>query len=181
MYILGIVFCEGPFWQKQRKFSLQHLKNFGYGRKEMEERILEEAKDLITVFKKQCQQPIWMHTAFDTSVINVLWAMIAGQRYSIEDEKLKRLMQIIHDAFKAADISGGMLNQMPFLRFIAPNKTGYIKLKNVLVSLWEFLEETIKEHQETVCLSHARDLIDAFLQKMQLKVDSSFTSNSAPR
>lgn len=177
--ILGIVFCEGPFWQKQRKFSLQHLKNFGYGRKEMEETILEEAKDLITALKKQCHQPIWMHTAFDTSVINVLWAMIAGRRYSIDDAKLKRLMEIIHDAFKAADISGGMLNQLPFLRFIAPEQTGYRKLKKVLVNLWEFLEETISEHRQTVCLSHARDLIDAFLQKMQLQVDPSFTGNTA--
>lgn len=178
--ILGIVFCEGPLWQKQRKFSLQHLKNFGYGRKEMEEAILEEAKDLMAALKKQCHQPIWMHTAFDTSVINVLWAMIAGRRYSIDDAKLKKLMQIIHDAFRAADISGGMLNQLPFLRFIAPEQTGYSKLKKVLVNLWEFLEETINEHRKTVCASHARDLIDAFLQKMQLQVDPTFTGSRAP-
>ncbi|EFA01264.1 cytochrome P450 15A1 [Tribolium castaneum] len=174
---LGIVFSDGQFWQKQRKFSMQHLRNFGFGRKEMEEKIEEETKDLIAVFKKQCSEPIWMHTAFDVSVLNVLWAMMAGERFNINDERLRKLLKIVHDAFRLTDMSGGMLNQLPFLRFIAPETCGYNQLVDVLVRMWEFLQETISEHRKTLCSSHARDLIDAFLQKMDIQSDSSFTDD----
>jgi methyl farnesoate epoxidase/farnesoate epoxidase len=106
----------------------------------MEEKIQEETRDLISMFKKQCSEPIWMHTAFDVSVLNVLWAMMAGERFNIDDERLRKLLNIIHDAFRLTDMSGGILNQMPFLRFIAPETCGYNQLVNVLVRMWEFLE-----------------------------------------
>ncbi|KAJ8922282.1 hypothetical protein NQ315_004221 [Exocentrus adspersus] len=162
---LGIVFSDGQFWKKQRKFSFQHLRHFGLGRKEMEEKIQEETRCLMDVFKSQCSEPIFMHTAFDVSVLNVLWAMIAGRRFDIEDKRLRELLQIIHDAFRLVDMSGGLINQMPFLRHIAPNACGYNKIMNILNRMWTFLEETISEHRKTICLSQPRDLIDTFLQK----------------
>ncbi|XP_063920154.1 methyl farnesoate epoxidase-like isoform X2 [Zophobas morio] len=174
---LGIVFSDGQLWQKQRKFSLQHLRNFGFGRKEMEEKIVEETRDLITVFKKQCSEPIWMHTAFDVSVLNVLWAMMAGERFDINDERLRKLLNILGDAFKLTDMSGGILNQMPFVRFVAPETCGYNQLMDVLIRMWEFLQETITDHRKTLCSLHARDLIDAFLQNMNIKSDPSFTDD----
>nr|ARE68678.1 methyl farnesoate epoxidase [Epicauta chinensis] len=176
---LGIVFSDGQFWQKQRKFSLQHLRSFGFGRREMEEKIVDETKDLIALFRKQCSEPIWMHTAFDVSVLNVLWAMMAGERFNVNDERLLKLLQIIHDAFRLTDMSGGMLNQLPFLRFVAPDVCGYNKIVSILTRMWEFLEETIDQHKRTLCGSHARDLIDAFLQKMNVKNDNdaSFTDD----
>lgn len=136
----GIVFSDGKLWQKQRKFSLQHLRNFGFGRREMEEKIQEETRDLIAIFNSRGSEPIFMHTAFDVSVLNVLWAMMAGERFEIEDVRLIKLLQIIHDAFRLTDMSGGMLNQMPFLRHIAPDVSGYTQTVSVLTRMWEFLE-----------------------------------------
>nr|QYV43140.1 methyl farnesoate epoxidase / farnesoate epoxidase [Colaphellus bowringi] len=175
---LGIVFSDGPLWKNQRKFSLQHFRNFGFGRKEMEEKIHEETKTLIEIFEETASEPILMHKAFDISVLNALWAMMAGERFEINDERLKKLLEIIHDAFRIVDISGGVLNQMPFLRHIAPNASGYNQIKNILERMWDFLEETISEHKKTVELSQQpRDLIDAFLQKIDIKNDPSFTDD----
>ncbi|TKR73228.1 hypothetical protein L596_020563 [Steinernema carpocapsae] len=39
---LGISFASGPGWLEQRRFSLRTLRNFGFGRNIMQERILEE-------------------------------------------------------------------------------------------------------------------------------------------
>lgn len=139
------MFSDGQFWQKQRKFSIQHLKKFGLGRKEMEEQIQEETRDLIRVIRSELKEEneIYMNTLFDTSVLNVLWAMMAGERFQLDDERLKKLLEIMHDAFRITDISGGMLNQLPLLRFIAPNATGYNKLMEILTRMWEFLEVCI--------------------------------------
>ncbi|KAI7815650.1 cytochrome p450 [Rhyzopertha dominica] len=172
---LGIVFSDGSHWEKQRKFSLQHLKHFGLGRREMESRIDEEARDLVDMLRRQCSGPILINNTFDISAINVLWAMMAGERFNLDDARLVKLLGIIHDAFKVVDISGGLLNQMPFLRYIAPKACGYTQTIHTLKRLWDFIEETISEHRRTVSSAHARDLIDAFLLKMEAKSPANAT------
>nr|CAI5855416.1 unnamed protein product [Callosobruchus analis] len=151
---LGIVFSDGQFWKKQRKFSLQHLRSFGFGRKEMEEMIQDETRSLIQIFEDCCDR----------------------ERFDIEDVRLKKLLQIVNDAFRLVDMSGGLINQMPYLRHIAPNACGYNKIMDVLTRMWQFLEETIAEHRKTMSyMQQPRDLIDAFLQKMEYTDDTSFT------
>lgn len=40
------MFTEGTFWTEQRRFSLRHLRDFGFGKKSTEHVIWEEAEDL---------------------------------------------------------------------------------------------------------------------------------------
>lgn len=147
---LGIVFSDGHLWQKQRKFSLHHLKQFGYGRKEMEEQISKEVKVLVENLTHECSKPLDVHRLFDVTVINVLWSMMAGERFDLNDIKLKQLLAIINDMFRSTDISGGMLNQLPFLRFIMPDKCGYNLHLSILQRMWTFLEvclaQTLKNY-----------------------------------
>lgn len=106
----------------------------------MIEKVEEETAYLMEEFMKKSNEPILMHDAFDISVINVLWTMIAGERFDLEDAKLKQLMGMIHDAFRMLDMSGGVLNQIPFLRYIAPKISGYEQIMEVMQGLWDFLE-----------------------------------------
>ncbi|XP_023015476.2 methyl farnesoate epoxidase [Leptinotarsa decemlineata] len=175
---LGLVFSDGSFWRHQRKFSIQQLRNFGFARREMEEKIQEETASIVEIFKKHNSQPIDMHNVFGISVLNGLWAMMAGERLDSDDERLKKLLEIINDCFRIVDISGGLLNQMPFLRHVAPETTGYNKLKEILDRMWEFLEETITEHRKHLELSEQpRDLIEAFLQQIHINNDPTFTDD----
>lgn len=50
------------------------------------------------------------------------------------------LLKMIHDSFRVIDMSGGILNQFPFVRYIAPNLSGYKPLINTLSPLWAFLK-----------------------------------------
>ncbi|CAG9763050.1 unnamed protein product [Ceutorhynchus assimilis] len=174
---LGIIFSDGQLWKKQRKFSLQHLRNFGFGRKEMEEKVTEECRALVENLSQKCNDEIFMHNAFDVAVLNALWAMLAGQRFEVEDARLKKLLQIIHDCFRIVDMSGGLINQLPFLRYIAPSASGYNQILDVLTRMWTFLQETIDEHRRTLTPSQPRDLIDAFLHSMSINIDESFTDD----
>lgn len=173
---LGIVFSDGELWQKQRKFSVNHLRHFGFGKKDMDMKIEVETKDLIDVFRKQCDKPIEMQTAFDISVLNVLWSMMAGNRFSLDDIRLQTLVNCIHHTFTLLDISGGILNQMPVLRHFAPDKTGFNDVVYGIEKLMVFLREVVDEHKSTLCSSHSRDLIDSFITKMdQPQKHESFT------
>jgi hypothetical protein len=43
----GLIFTEGPYWLELRRFTLRHLRNFGYGKTSMESLIMQEVDDLI--------------------------------------------------------------------------------------------------------------------------------------
>lgn len=91
-------------------------------------------------------------------MLNILWALLAGHRslsgisskslfddrfsfrFALEDERLTMLLKMIHDSFRVIDMSGGILNQFPFIRHIAPNSCGYRPLINTLSPLWAFLK-----------------------------------------
>lgn len=106
----------------------------------MDSRIEIEAMELVSVLKRKCNRPVTVHNTFDVSVLNVLWCMLAGERFHLDDARLQKLFTIVHDAFKAVDISGGLLNQLPLLRYVAPDLCGYTAVRRTLENLWGFLE-----------------------------------------
>jgi methyl farnesoate epoxidase/farnesoate epoxidase len=47
-YILsGVFFSDGTFWVEQRRFTLRHLRDFGFGKSNMETSIFEEIEEVI--------------------------------------------------------------------------------------------------------------------------------------
>jgi methyl farnesoate epoxidase/farnesoate epoxidase len=88
-----------------------------------------------------------MHNAFDISVLNVMWTIMGGERFDLEDEQLTCLMKTVHNSFRIIDMSGGILNQFPAVRFVMPDKSGYRPLIKTLEPLWKFLKVRIfKKH-----------------------------------
>lgn len=58
--------------------------------------------------------------------LNVLWVLVTGARFSSWDDScLQRLLQLMSQRSRAFDMSFGMLNQFPWIRFIAPEWSGY--------------------------------------------------------
>nr|CAD7575858.1 unnamed protein product [Timema californicum] len=138
---LGLVFTDGALWQEQRRFSLVHLRNLGLGKSSMEAQIQAEAEELVVSLrdKGSGNRPVVMHDAFDICVLNSLWALLAGHRFALNDKRLAELIDIVHASFRMLDMSGGLLNQMPFLRFLAPDKSGYTCIVNILERMFNFL------------------------------------------
>lgn len=144
---LGIVFTDGRQWEDQRNFSVKTLKSLGFGKSSMIEHIENEAKELALNLEKQCNHKIHIQRAdsniFDISVMNVMWTLLRGERFKLDDEQVIRLMETIHRSFQIVDMSGGILSQLPWLRFLAPVKTGYRPLIETMKPLWNFLKEDI--------------------------------------
>lgn len=61
------------------------------------------------------------------------------------------------------DTMGGIISQMPFLRFIIPELSGYNNLMEILRKLWNFLDEEINNHEKHLSGNQPQDLIEAFL------------------
>ncbi|KAG8143931.1 putative Cytochrome P450 family 2 subfamily X polypeptide 7 protein [Naja naja] len=69
-------------WKEQRRFSLMLLRNFGLGKKSMEEKILQEATCLIEAFA-------------ENSVTNVMSSILFGKRFENNDSSLTTVLDRI--------------------------------------------------------------------------------------
>jgi methyl farnesoate epoxidase/farnesoate epoxidase len=90
-----LIFTEGDQWLEQRRFTLRHLKDFGFGKKTMESVIQEEVSDLIERFKETAGKPISTENAFNAAILNAIWSIIAGDRFKQDDPELMKAIRLL--------------------------------------------------------------------------------------
>ncbi|XP_021697821.1 methyl farnesoate epoxidase [Aedes aegypti] len=177
---LGVVFTDGAHWDIQRRFSVRTLKALGMGRTGMVNSLEREAEEMIHHLRKlsRTQKVISMHNAFDVSVLNSIWTLIAGKRFDLDDKKLEWIMETIHKSFRVIDMSGGVLNQFPPIRYVLPDKSGFAPLLNLLRPLWTFLQGTIKSIRSKLDQPDNPDcFIASYLRELNIaERHSSFTN-----
>lgn len=75
---------------------------------------------------------------FTMPVLNILWSMVSNVRTEEDDEKLKKLIVLVDNLAKANPIGGNIQAIFPFLRYIAPEWTGYNFAKKCHLELQEY-------------------------------------------
>ncbi|XP_013911210.1 PREDICTED: cytochrome P450 2J5-like [Thamnophis sirtalis] len=155
----------GEIWKEQRRFSLMLLRNFGMGKKSMEEKILEEASYLIQVFTENISMPFGPYEFVDSAVINVISTILFGKRFEYDNMFLRTLLDDIHQSSKMTTGPWGLLyNEMPLVRSLPlPHQTILATGKKVDV----FIKKEVAEHKATMTPGEPRDFIDAYLEEMQ--------------
>ncbi|XP_066452324.1 cytochrome P450 2D17-like [Eleutherodactylus coqui] len=174
----GLVLARyGSSWKEQRRFTLTTLRNFGMGKKSLEERVTEEAQFLCSEFKSQKDQ---FNPQFfiNNAVANVICSIAFGDRFEYDDAKFQRLLRLFDAALKAeSGILAQIMNEIPFLAKIPWLIDHVIQPEYELI---EFLKEIISEHQKTWNPNNIRDFIDAYLVEMEkVKEDPSSSFNEA--
>ncbi|XP_068149181.1 probable cytochrome P450 305a1 [Drosophila tropicalis] len=175
----GITCTDGKLWYEHRNFAMKQMRHVGYGRSQMEGHIEREAEELLNKLARTEETPIEPVTKLAESVLNVLWCLIAGKRIaSDEDGTLHSLLDLMTRRSKLFDICGGLLAQFPWLRHVAPNKTGYNLIRQLNTELYQFFMNTIDEHRKQLADSEQdTDLIYAYLQAMANRDDESSSFN----
>ncbi|CRK95079.1 CLUMA_CG008557, isoform A, partial [Clunio marinus] len=176
---LGITCTDGKLWNEQRSFVMRQLRNVGYGKSRMEDQIQSELKELTHSIEEFEGKPIWpLKDLLPPSVINILWIFTTGKRIPRNDERLAKFLNILARRSKAFDLSGGILTSMPYLRHVAPERTGYNLIRKLNEEFYKFFMEIIEDHLATYSEEKSNDdLIYAYIKEMKLqenKSDSSF-------
>lgn len=145
-----MLLTDEEFWQEQRRFVLRHLREFGFGRRTMANLIEVEASAIVDEFTMKVMDDnnnndskgeiVEMENAFCVYVLNTLWSMLAGIRYSPEDKELKQLQELLTELFANIDMVGAPFSQFPILQHIAPEMSGYNQFINIHQKIWVFLK-----------------------------------------
>lgn len=175
---VGIVLNDGPLWKDLRRASLHSLRDFGMGKKSLEQRIQEEARALIQYLgdleDKAFNPRVILHNAFT----NVIVSIIFGERYEYDDPEFKYLS----DLLLAFITNGGIQNPEMFVPVLTP----LIPLCNrhlfsaIIANkkLEAFLKDTIKNHTDQFDPKVIQNFIDIYLKE---KEDGHFKDANAEK
>ncbi|XP_069823405.1 cytochrome P450 2D14-like [Dendropsophus ebraccatus] len=172
----GVVLARyGTTWKEQRRFSLTTLRNFGMGKKSLEERVTEEAQCLCSAFRSQKDQ-FNPHFLINNAVANVICSIAFGDRFDYDDAKFQRLLHLFEAALKAEfGLLAQTMNEVPVLMNIPWLVDHLLQPEYELIA---FLKEILSEHQKTWNPNDIRDFIDAYLVEMEkVKGDSGSSFN----
>ena len=112
---------------------MKHLRNFGFGKKDLEVVIEREASNLVEYILANNNKEMKMEMfTFAVPVLNVLWDMVAGHAFKREDKELKRILDLMNFTFVSKLFATAMV--MPWVRFIFPSLTGYNKVGKTIIS-----------------------------------------------
>ncbi|XP_068106949.1 cytochrome P450 2G1-like [Hyperolius riggenbachi] len=161
----GVIFANGENWKQLRRFTLTTFRNFGMGKRSIEERIQEEVQFLIEELRNLRQSPVNPTNILLQSMSNVACSVLFGQRFDYKDLKFLKIVQNFNEAFRLMGSTWGQLHDlMPEILDYIPGP--HQNIDTILHEQLEYVSERVKLNQETLDPSNPRDYIDCFLIKM---------------
>lgn len=152
----GILNSSGDQMREQRRFSLQTLRNFGFGRKIMEERVKSEAEKLVKAIEQklggQKNKVMSIDEDLKLCVGSIISSLIVGRTYELGDPTFEKLKYYIKKNFATfGRLSVTYLSSMPWLRFIPLfNHFGLDDLKDEKENILGLIRDEVEKHKKEI-------------------------------
>nr|XP_033811823.1 cytochrome P450 2G1-like [Geotrypetes seraphini] len=115
----GVVFSSGETWKQLRRFSLWTLRDFGFGKRSIEDRIQEEAKYLVEELRKTKEMPFDPTFFFSKVTSNIICSIVFGNRFDYDDKEFLTLLQMMNNSFQLSSSFWGQSELDLFLNDVA--------------------------------------------------------------
>ncbi|XP_012515169.1 PREDICTED: cytochrome P450 2C9-like isoform X2 [Propithecus coquereli] len=162
----GIISSNGSRWKEIRRFTLMTLRNFGMGKRSIEERVQEEARCLVEELRKTKASSCDPTFILDCAPCNVICSIIFQSRFDYKDQNFLMLMERFNKNVKILSSPWMRLcSNFPVLLHYLPGI--HKKLFENIALIKSYILDKIKEHQESLDVNNPRDFIDCFLIKME--------------
>ncbi|KAM5145957.1 cytochrome P450 2B4-like [Mantella aurantiaca] len=153
-------------WRELRRFSLSAMRDFGMGKKSIEDYIVKESQCLITELKKTKGSFLDPQQFFNKVSGNVIFSIMFGHRHAYEDTELLDIVSTVCETFRIISSRWGQVFEMfPKIMKFIPGKHQTI-LSN-LQKLLQYVEKRVEKNKETLDPDNPRHYVDAFLIKME--------------
>lgn len=104
---------------------------------------------------------------FDLTVVNVLWRLVTGVNYSLDDHRIRNLLKLSNDQVKSTSFAFDFSIAFPWTRDWFPWFYGRKEQLRIIEELHEFARNTINEHRDSGNYSvDPKGFVDVFLDKI---------------
>ncbi|XP_029418342.1 cytochrome P450 2C29-like isoform X1 [Nannospalax galili] len=165
----GISLSNGSRWKEIRRFTLMTLRNLGMGKRNIEDRVQEEAQCLVEELRKtnvsnSSGSPCDPTYILGCAPCNVICSIIFQKRFDYNDQEFLNLMEKLNETMKILSSPWiQVCNNFPALIDYCPGSHNRV-IKN-MAYVQSYLMEKIKEHQKSLDATNPRDFIDYYLIK----------------
>uniref|UniRef100_A0A670ZJZ3 Cytochrome P450 2G1-like n=1 Tax=Pseudonaja textilis TaxID=8673 RepID=A0A670ZJZ3_PSETE len=154
------------WWEQLRRFSLTTLRNFGMGKRSIEERIQEEAQCLVEEIRRTKGQPFDPTFFLSRTVSNVISSVVFGSRFDYEDKTFLSLLRMINESF--IEMSSPLAQLYDMYSCIMQYLPGrHNRIYYLVEDLKDFIAGKVETNQATLDPNNPRDFIDCFLIQME--------------
>uniref|UniRef100_K1R0T8 Cytochrome P450 2B4 n=1 Tax=Magallana gigas TaxID=29159 RepID=K1R0T8_MAGGI len=159
----GVLATSGPVWRELRNFCLRTLRDLGYNKRIIDNRVQEEIPYVLDEIEHCIGQPFDIKPLIQMSISNIVCSIVYGKRYDYQDPEFRKLIANMSTVFEKGS-STGAINFFPFLRFLPGDLFGVKKLKECNQVEVEFNKQRIKDHKTFFNpRDPPRDYIDSIL------------------
>uniref|UniRef100_A0A673IIB5 Cytochrome P450, family 2, subfamily X, polypeptide 10.2 n=1 Tax=Sinocyclocheilus rhinocerous TaxID=307959 RepID=A0A673IIB5_9TELE len=170
----GVIMANyGESWREHRRCALTTLRNFGLGKRSMEQRILEEVKYICSHLEESAGKSIDPEHLYHQAASNIIASIIFGSRFTYKDEYFQTLITNIEKLTKIVIGQWAMLYEIaPLLRIF---RLPFCKAFHYFAGIENHILKVVNEHKKSHVTGEPRDLIDCYLEEMEKRADQRTT------
>ncbi|XP_073530105.1 cytochrome P450 2C14-like [Phyllobates terribilis] len=162
----GVVFSNGENWKVMRRFTLSTLRDYGMGKRTIEDKIIEEAECLVQKLKSYEGKPFDNLTSINSAVANIIVAILLSHRFEYEDPTILKLMAVVNENLRLLGSPWiRMYDSFPTLMDLlpGPHRTIFGNVRE----FHKFIRAKFTKQKKELDVNDQRNLVDAFLAKQQ--------------
>ncbi|XP_023121496.2 cytochrome P450 2F2-like [Amphiprion ocellaris] len=166
----GVILVDyGTSWREHRRFALMTFRNFGLGKKSMEERIHDEIQYIIKTLDKNIGKALSPQVMFHNAASNIICQVLFGTRFEYDDDFIRVTVRCFTEISKITNGPWAMLyDSFSFIRNLPlPFNKAFRNvetMKNLLICL-------VNEHKKSRVPGEPRHFVDCYLDELEKRPD----------
>ncbi|XP_044146016.1 cytochrome P450 2K1-like [Bufo gargarizans] len=162
----GVLFSHGDNWKMMRKFTLSTLRDFGMGKKTIEDKISEECENLMQTFRSYDGKPFDNQSIVNAAVANIIVSILLDCRFEYDDPTILKLMNLVNENISILEnLMVKLYNSYPTLIGWLPGS--HRRVAENYREMEDFVVATFTKQKKDFDVNNQRNLIEAFQAKQQ--------------
>ena len=172
----GIVFTHGQQWTEQRRFALKTLRDFGFGKKCMEDVIMSEVQKLGSLLSNDSKNDSTsLVQSLSVSVVNSIWTILTGEKISHGDKTVRDIVTGTEEFIKNESLSGPIM-MLPWLRHVPGIREKFLDSKKATYQMRELQNKVVDKQMQNFDGNNNNEeptnFIEAYLNQINSTSDS---------